>query len=53
MIGDQMSNHIAPFWYVIVAGVAGLDFRRFYGYGLLGEIIWFILGVLVFTFVPV
>ncbi|MEM3895900.1 MAG: TIGR00366 family protein [Archaeoglobaceae archaeon] len=53
MVGDQMGNYIAPFWYVVVAGVTGLDFRRFYGYGLAGGIVWFILGILVFTFVPI
>ncbi|MGP3704814.1 MAG: TIGR00366 family protein [Candidatus Bathyarchaeota archaeon] len=52
MVGDQIGNYIAPFWYVVCAGVAGLDFRRFYGYGLLGGIAWFILGVVVFTFAP-
>jgi short subunit fatty acids transporter len=43
---------ISPFWYAIVAGIARVDFRAFYGYGLVFSLLWFVLGVLVFTFVP-
>jgi short subunit fatty acids transporter len=32
-IGDQMGNLCPPFWYVIVAGIARVDFRKFFGYG--------------------
>ena len=51
-IGDQMGNLISPFWYVVVAGIARVDFRRFFGYGLLFAMLWFVIGVIVFTFVP-
>lgn len=51
-VGDQLGNLIAPFWYVIIAGIARLDFRRFFGYGLLFAALWFVIGVLSFTFLP-
>jgi len=51
-VGDQMGNLCSPFWYVIVAGIARIDFRKFFGYGLIFSAIWFILGVLCFTFLP-
>jgi len=51
-IGDHMGNLIAPFWYVVVAGVARVNFREFFGYGLIFALLWFVLGVLVFTFAP-
>ena len=51
-IGDQMGNLCSPFWYVIVAGIARVDFRKFFGYGLLYAILWFVLGVICFTFLP-
>jgi len=49
-IGDHMGNLIAPFWYVVVAGVARVNFRDFFGYGLIFALLWFVLGVLIFTF---
>ncbi len=49
-IGDQMGNLVAPFWYVVIAGVARIEFRKFLGYGLIFAPLWFLLGVLVFTF---
>jgi len=51
-IGDHMGNLITPFWYVVVAGIARLDFRRFFGYGLVFAAIWFVIGVIIFTFAP-
>lgn len=51
-IGDHMGNLIAPFWYVVVAGIARVNFREFFGYGLVFALLWFVLGVLVFTFGP-
>jgi short-chain fatty acids transporter len=51
-IGDHMGNLVAPFWYVVVAGVARVNFREFFGYGLIFALLWFVLGVLVFTFAP-
>jgi short-chain fatty acids transporter len=51
-IGDHMGNLITPFWYVVVGGIARLDFRRFFGYGLVFAAIWFAIGVIVFTFAP-
>lgn len=51
-VGDHMGNLASPFWYVIVAGIAGVDFRSFYGYGLAYAALWFALGVAAFTFLP-
>jgi short-chain fatty acids transporter len=51
-IGDHMGNLVAPFWYVVVAGIARVNFREFFGYGLIFALLWFVLGVVVFTFAP-
>ncbi len=51
-VGDHMGNLTSPFWYMVVAGIAGVDFRSFFGYGLLYAALWFVIGVVVFTFAP-
>ena len=51
-VGDHMGNLTSPFWYVIVAGIARVDFRTFFGYGLIYAAIWFLIGAVVFTFAP-
>lgn len=51
-VGDQMGNLISPFWFVVRAEIARIDFRTFFGYGLLFAALWFVVGVLVFTFLP-
>lgn len=51
-VGDHMGNFIAPFWYMVVAGITRVSFREFYGYGLIYGALWFVLGVIVFTFAP-
>jgi short-chain fatty acids transporter len=51
-VGDQMGNLTTPFWYVVVAGIARLDFRRFFGYGLIFAALWFVIGVVSFTLLP-
>jgi len=51
-VGDQMGNLISPFWYVIMAKVVRMDFKVFYGYGLIFALLWFLLGVIAFTFIP-
>jgi len=51
-IGDQMGNLISPFWAVVGGGIARIDFRRFIGYTMAFSAIWFVLGVLAFTFLP-
>lgn len=51
-VGDHMGNLIAPFWAVIGAGIARVDFRLFFGYRLIFAAVWFVLGVLAFTFLP-
>ncbi|MFN0121312.1 MAG: TIGR00366 family protein [Blastocatellia bacterium] len=51
-VGDHMGNLTAPFWYVIIANIARVNFREFYGYGLIFAALWFVLGVIVFTFAP-
>ena len=50
-VGDQMGNLLAPFWLVIVAGVARIDFRDIFGYCLIYAMLWFTVGVTIFTFV--
>lgn len=52
-IGDHMGNLLSPFWVVIAAGIARIDFRQFIGYNLVFAALWFGLGVLCFTFLPV
>jgi short-chain fatty acids transporter len=51
-VGDHMGNLTSPFWYVVIAGIARLDFRIFFGYGLLFAALWFLIGIVVFTFAP-
>jgi short-chain fatty acids transporter len=51
-VGDHMGNLTAPFWYMVIAGIARVNFREFFGYGLFFAAIWFALGVAVFTFLP-
>jgi len=51
-VGDHMGNLISPFWYVITAGMLRMDFRTFFGYGLVYAVIWFVIGIVVFTFAP-
>ncbi|MEX1993667.1 MAG: TIGR00366 family protein [Steroidobacteraceae bacterium] len=52
-VGDQMGNLISPFWIVIAAGIARIDFRTMFGYGLVFAALWFTLGVAIITLVPV
>jgi len=51
-VGDHMGNLTAPFWYVVIAGIARVDFRSFFGYGLVFAALWFAIGAIVFTFAP-
>ncbi|MBM3810775.1 MAG: short-chain fatty acid transporter [Acidimicrobiia bacterium] len=51
-VGDHMGNLTSPFWYVVVAGITNVDFRGFFGYGLIFAAIWFLIGSVVFTFLP-
>jgi short-chain fatty acids transporter len=51
-VGDHIGNLLSPFWVVIAAGIARVDFRHFIGYNLVFAAIWFVLGVLAFTFLP-
>ena len=51
-IGDHMGNLITPFWAVVGASIARIDFRLYFGYRLIFAAIWFVLGVLAFTFLP-
>lgn len=52
-VGDQMGNLISPFWVVIAASIARVDFRTIFGYGLVYAVLWFVLGVGIFTFIRV
>ncbi len=51
-IGDHMGNLTTPFWAMIVAGIARVSFREFIGYGMIYAVLWFVIGVIVFTFAP-
>jgi short-chain fatty acids transporter len=51
-IGDHVGNLVSPFWPVLVAGIARVDFRTFFGYGVVFGLLWFALGVAIFTCVP-
>ncbi len=48
-IGDQMGNLLAPFWVVVVAGIARIDFREIFGHVLTYALLWFAIGVGCFT----
>jgi short-chain fatty acids transporter len=50
-VGDHVGNLVSPFWPVLVAGIARVDFRTFFGYGVVFALLWFVLGVAIFTFV--
>jgi short-chain fatty acids transporter len=50
-VGDHVGNLVSPFWPVLVAGIARVDFRTFFGYGVVFGVVWFALGVAIFTFV--
>jgi short-chain fatty acids transporter len=50
-VGDHVGNLVSPFWPVLVAGIARVDFRTFFGYGVVFGLLWFVLGVTIFTFV--
>jgi short-chain fatty acids transporter len=51
-LGDHMGNLLTPFWYVVIAGIARIDFRQFFGYGIVFAVLWFLIGIVVFTFAP-
>ena len=51
-VGDHVGNLVSPFWAVIAAGIARIDFRIYIGYNLVYVVLWFVLGVLCFTFLP-
>ncbi len=51
-VGDQMGNLVLPFWFVVRAEIARIDFRTFFGYGLIFAMLWFVFGVVAFTFLP-
>ncbi len=51
-VGDHMGNLIAPFWAVVGATIARIDFRLYFGYRLIFAALWFVMGVLAFTFLP-
>lgn len=51
-VGDHVGNLVSPFWAVIAAGIARIDFRTYIGYNVVYVVLWFVLGVLCFTFLP-
>jgi short-chain fatty acids transporter len=51
-VGDHMGNLITPFWALVGATIAGIDFRAYFGYRLLFAGLWLVMGVLAFTFLP-
>ena len=51
-VGDHVGNLVSPFWPVLLAGIARVDFRTFFGYGVIFALLWFALGVALVTVVP-
>ncbi len=51
-VGDHVGNLVTPFWAVVGASIARIDFRLYFGYRLLFAAIWFVMGVVAFTFLP-
>jgi short-chain fatty acids transporter len=51
-VGDHVGNLVSPFWPVLLAGIARVDFRTFFGYGVIFALLWFVLGVTLVTVVP-
>ena len=51
-VGDHMGNLITPFWALVGATIAGIDFRLYFGYRLIFAALWFVMGVAAFTFLP-
>jgi len=51
-VGDHMGNLLTPFWAVVGASIARVDFRLMFGYRLIFALIWFVMGTLAFTFLP-
>jgi short-chain fatty acids transporter len=51
-VGDHMGNLMTPFWAVVGAGIARVDFRLVFGYRLIFAALWFAMGTLAFTFLP-
>jgi short-chain fatty acids transporter len=51
-VGDHMGNLLTPFWAVVGASIARVDFRLLFGYRLIFAALWFGIGVLCFTFLP-
>lgn len=51
-VGDHVGNLVSPFWAVIAAGIARIDFRTYIGYNMIYVVLWFVLGVLCFTYLP-
>jgi short-chain fatty acids transporter len=51
-VGDHMGNLLTPFWAVVGAGIARVDFRLVFGYRLIFAALWFVMGTLAFTFLP-
>ena len=51
-VGDHVGNLVSPFWAVIAAGIARMDFRSYIGYNYIWVVFWVGLGILCFTFLP-
>jgi short-chain fatty acids transporter len=51
-VGDHMGNLITPFWALVGASIARIDFRQYFGYRLIYAALWFTMGVVAFTFLP-
>ncbi len=51
-VGDHVGNLVSPFWAVIAAGIARMDFRTYIGYNYVWVVLWVGIGALCFTFLP-
>jgi short-chain fatty acids transporter len=51
-VGDHIGNLVTPFWAMVGAHIARVEFRQIVGYRIIFAALWFVMGVLAFTFLP-
>lgn len=51
-VGDHIGNLVTPFWAMVGAHIARVEFRQIVGYRMIFAALWFVMGALAFTFLP-
>jgi short-chain fatty acids transporter len=51
-VGDHIGNLVTPFWAMVGAHIARVEFRQIVGYRMIFAALWFVMGVAAFTFLP-